>query len=159
VAKPDIEVKSGSNTILLNPLNNYTEILRYFNNNMPLLCKTVNIYIIFLQFQWSGGALLARPEHSPLLHPPIQNLPTHLYLSTYNQLCLHRSIYLYLTYPYQCYANFFHPRHTLICQTHDGTPQNFASRKGGTKLYTAINIYISTRMQAYENKTLHTHVE
>jgi hypothetical protein len=48
---------------------------------------------------------------------------------------------------------FIHPRHTLICQTHDGTPQNIASRKGGTKLYEAINMYLSIRILAYENKT------
>jgi hypothetical protein len=33
----------------------------------------------------------------------------------------------------QCSATFlFHPWHTLIWQTHDGTPQNVALRKGGT---------------------------
>jgi hypothetical protein len=50
--------------------------------------------------------------------------------------------------------------HPNSSKTHDGTPQNFASRKGDRKLYMAINInlYINTcpiRMQAYENKTLH----
>jgi hypothetical protein len=61
----------------------------------------------------------------------------------------------------QCSATFlFHPWHTLICQTHDGTPHNVASRKGGTKLYMAINMYLHinicpVRIQAYENKKLH----
>jgi hypothetical protein len=42
----------------------------------------------------------------------------------------------------QCSATFFQQRHSLICQTHDGTPQNFTSWKGDTKLYIAINKYI-----------------
>jgi hypothetical protein len=62
----------------------------------------------------------------------------------------------------QCSATFFHPQHTLIYQTHDGTPQNFASRKGGTKLYMAINIYLYTNpcpisVQAYKKNI--TYVE
>jgi hypothetical protein len=49
----------------------------------------------------------------------------------------------------------------MICQTHDGTPQNVTSQNGSTKPYMAINMYylhIHTcpiRMQAYENKKLH----
>jgi hypothetical protein len=32
----------------------------------------------------------------------------------------------------QCFANFFHPHtHPNLSKAHDGTPQNFASRKGG----------------------------
>jgi hypothetical protein len=31
--------------------------------------------------------------------------------------------------------------HPNLSKTHDGTPQNVASRKGGTKLYMAINMY------------------
>jgi hypothetical protein len=50
--------------------------------------------------------------------------------------------------------------HPNLSKTHDGTPQNVASRKRGTKLYMAINMYLQinpcpVRMQAYENKTLH----
>jgi hypothetical protein len=56
----------------------------------------------------------------------------HIYSGTYFLGFLHTLA--------QCSANFFHPQHTLICLTHDGTPQNFASRKGGSKLYMAINI-------------------
>jgi hypothetical protein len=60
----------------------------------------------------------------------------------------------------QCSATFFQLRHTLICQTHTSTLQNFSSQKGGTKLYMAINMYLHikpypTRMQPYENKTQH----
>jgi hypothetical protein len=57
--------------------------------------------------------------------------------------------------------NLFPPTaHPDLSKTHDGTPQNVASRKGGTKLYMAINMYLHInpcpiRMQAYENKTLH----
>jgi hypothetical protein len=45
-----------------------------------------------------------------------------------------------------------------LSKMHDGTPQNVASRKGGTKLYMVINIYLHInpgpiRMQTYENKT------
>jgi hypothetical protein len=47
-----------------------------------------------------------------------------------------------------------------LSKTHDGTPQNFASQKGSTKLCMAINMYLHIkpcpkRMQAYENKTTH----
>jgi hypothetical protein len=50
--------------------------------------------------------------------------------------------------------------HPDLSNTHDGTPQNVASRKGGTKLYMTINMYLHInirpiRIQAYENKTLH----
>jgi hypothetical protein len=50
--------------------------------------------------------------------------------------------------------------HPNLSKTHDGTPQNFASRKEVTKLYVAINMYLHIgpcpiRMQAYENKTKH----
>jgi hypothetical protein len=44
----------------------------------------------------------------------------------------------------KCSANLFHSRHTIICQTHNGTPQNFASREGSMKPYTVINIYLRT---------------
>lgn len=49
-----------------------------------------------------------------------------------------------------------------LSKTHDGIPQNFASRKGVTKLHIAINMYQNMnscpkRMQAYEDKT--TYVE
>jgi hypothetical protein len=51
-----------------------------------------------------------------------------------------------------------YPIHPNLPKILDGTPQNFASRKGGTKLYMAINMYLHinlcpVRMQAYENKT------
>jgi hypothetical protein len=50
--------------------------------------------------------------------------------------------------------------HPNLSDTHDGTPQSFASRKGGTKLYMTINMYLHIdpcpiRMQAYRNKTYH----
>jgi hypothetical protein len=46
-----------------------------------------------------------------------------------------------------------------LSKTHDGTPQNVASRKR-VRNYVAINMYLRIntcliRMQAYENKTLH----
>jgi hypothetical protein len=55
---------------------------------------------------------------------------------------------------------FFQLQHTLICPTHDDTPQNVASRNEGMKPYMAINMYLHFNtypiiMQAYENKTLH----
>jgi hypothetical protein len=52
--------------------------------------------------------------------------------------------------------------HPNLSQSHDRTPQNFASQKEGTKLYMAIHgyeyvtIYINPcpiSVQAYENKT------
>jgi hypothetical protein len=48
--------------------------------------------------------------------------------------------------------------HSNLSKTRDGTPQNFASRKGSTKLYMAITMYLHInpcpiRMQAYGNKT------
>jgi hypothetical protein len=61
----------------------------------------------------------------------------------------------------QCSANFFPPvAHPNLSSIHYSTPQNFASQKGGTKLYMAINMYLHInpcpiRMQAYENKTLY----
>jgi hypothetical protein len=60
----------------------------------------------------------------------------------------------------QCSATVFHPRHTIIFQRHDGTPQNFASRNGDTKSYMTMNVNLHintcpTRVQAYENKILH----
>jgi hypothetical protein len=50
--------------------------------------------------------------------------------------------------------------HSNSSKTHNGTPQNVASRKGSTKLYMAINMYVHIatcpiRMQAYEHKILH----
>jgi hypothetical protein len=54
------------------------------------------------------------------------------------------------------YRKLFSPvAHPNLSKTHDGTPQNFASRKGGTKLYMAINMYLHTNpcpigVQAYE---------
>jgi hypothetical protein len=40
------------------------------------------------------------------------------------------------------FRNCFSPAaHHYLSKTHDGTPQNFASRKVGTKLYMAINMY------------------
>jgi hypothetical protein len=52
----------------------------------------------------------------------------------------------------------FSPAAQHVSDTHDDTPQNFASRKGGTKLHMAINMYLHinprpVRIQAYENKT------
>jgi hypothetical protein len=55
--------------------------------------------------------------------------------------------------------NLFSPAaHPNLLKTHDGTPQNFALQKRGTKLYKAINTYLQKKflpykMQAYENKT------
>jgi hypothetical protein len=48
--------------------------------------------------------------------------------------------------------------HPNLSRTHDGTPQNLTSRKGGSKLYMAINMYLHINpyplnVQAYENKT------
>jgi hypothetical protein len=48
--------------------------------------------------------------------------------------------------------------HPNLSETHDGTPQNFASLKGDTKLYIAINMYLHISswpisVQACENKT------
>jgi hypothetical protein len=48
--------------------------------------------------------------------------------------------------------------HPNLPKTHDGTPQNIASQKRGTKLHMVLNMYVdinpcSIRMQAYENKT------
>jgi hypothetical protein len=47
-----------------------------------------------------------------------------------------------------------------LSKTHEGTPQNVAPRKWGTKLYMAINMYLHINsypisVQAYENKTFH----
>lgn len=47
-----------------------------------------------------------------------------------------------------------------LSKAHKGTPQNIAARKGGTKPYTAINIYVNINTfligtQVYENKTFH----
>jgi hypothetical protein len=59
------------------------------------------------------------------------------------------------------FHNLFSPAvHPKLSKTHDGTPQNIASWKGGAKLYMGINMYLhintfTIRMQAYENKTLH----
>jgi hypothetical protein len=59
------------------------------------------------------------------------------------------------------FRNLFSPAaHPNLSKTRDGTPHNVASRKGGTKLYMAINMYLHIntspiRTQAYENKTLH----
>jgi hypothetical protein len=57
------------------------------------------------------------------------------------------------------FPKLLHLRHTLMYQRHihDGTPQNVASRKGGTKLYIAIKMYLRTNpsrisMQACGNK-------
>jgi hypothetical protein len=41
---------------------------------MTLQCCIVNISFIFLQFQWSGDALLVRPEHTPLLTAELEFL-------------------------------------------------------------------------------------
>jgi hypothetical protein len=54
------------------------------------------------------------------------------------------------------------PAHPNLSEPHDGTPQNFVSQKGGTKLYMNISMYLHINVcpimvQAYENKT--THVE
>jgi hypothetical protein len=51
-------------------------------------------------------------------------------------------------------------RKDLYLHHDDSTPQNVTSRIGGTKIYMAINMYLHinpcpTRVQAYENKTLH----
>jgi hypothetical protein len=57
------------------------------------------------------------------------------------------------------FRNPFPPvAHPNLSKTNDGTPQNFSSQKGGTKLYVAINMYLHInscpiRMQAYKNKT------
>jgi hypothetical protein len=41
------------------------------------------------------------------------------------------------------FRHLFSPAaHPNLSRTHDGTPQNFASRKRGTKLYMAINMYL-----------------
>lgn len=40
------------------------------------------------------------------------------------------------------YSKLFpHVAYPNLSKTHDGAPQNFASRKGGMKLFTAINMY------------------
>jgi hypothetical protein len=46
-------------------------------------------------------------------------------------LQLNNDIKFYNLSIHQCSTNSFHSQHTLICQTHDGTPQNLASWKGG----------------------------
>jgi hypothetical protein len=57
------------------------------------------------------------------------------------------------------FRNLFSPAaHRNLSKTHGGTPQNFASPKGGTKLYMTINMYLHInpcpiRMQAYKSKT------
>jgi hypothetical protein len=61
---------------------------------------------------------------------------------------------------YQCSAIIFHPRNTVIYQTHNGIPQNFTSRKRAIELFMAINMYLHInscpiKRQAHENKTLH----
>jgi hypothetical protein len=61
--------------------------------------------------------------------------------------------------PIAVFRELFSPAaHPNLLKTHDGTPQYFASRKGGTKLFMTINMYLHInpcpiRMQAYENKT------
>jgi hypothetical protein len=53
--------------------------------------------------------------------------------------------------------------HPNLSNTHDGTPQNFASRKVGSKLYMAINMLSSYKSLPYESagirKQIITHVE
>jgi hypothetical protein len=63
------------------------------------------------------------------------------------------------------FRKLFSPaEHPNLSKTRDGTPQSFASRKGGTKLHMAINVYLHTnncsiRRQVHGNKTLHILVE
>jgi hypothetical protein len=50
--------------------------------------------------------------------------------------------------------------HPDLSKAHDGTPQNVASRKEGTEVYMAINMYLHInicpkRMHTYEKKRLH----
>jgi hypothetical protein len=93
------------------------------------------------------GAKWGSGDSQVVLHRTVQD-PS---ICVFNPLTWHTALY-------QFSATFFYPRYTLTCQTHDGTPQNVASRKGGTKLYMIINTcqHINTcptRMQAYGNKT------
>jgi hypothetical protein len=58
----------------------------------------------------------------------------------------------------QCSATFLSAAHPTLSNVHDGTLQTFTSRKGVTKLYISINMYLHVnpcpiRMQVYENKT------
>jgi hypothetical protein len=58
----------------------------------------------------------------------------------------------------QSSTNFSPAAHPNLSKAHDGTPQNFTSRKGGTKLHMAVNMFVHInpcpiRMQTYENKT------
>jgi hypothetical protein len=51
--------------------------------------------------------------------------------------------------------------HPDLSKTHGSTPQNSASLNSGMKISMAIHMYLNIntcplRMQAYENKTLHT---
>jgi hypothetical protein len=73
VENPGSEVRSCRNAILLipPPPNNHTPVLTHFinnnnNNNMPLLCHIIKHLFYIHPVQWSGGSVLARPEHSPL---------------------------------------------------------------------------------------------
>jgi hypothetical protein len=60
------------------------------------------------------------------------------------------------------FRNRFSPAaHPNLPKTHDGTPQNVASRRGDMKQNIGINVCLHInpcpiRMQAYENKTLLT---
>jgi hypothetical protein len=44
VAKPGLEVGSCGNAMLLNPPNSRTTMLKYFDNNMPLLCSVKHLF-------------------------------------------------------------------------------------------------------------------
>lgn len=57
----------------------------------------------------------------------------------------------------QCSVNVVRPRHTVICQTYDGMPQDSASPERSYATIHGLNIYLHIspcpiRMQAYENK-------
>jgi hypothetical protein len=69
-----------------------------------------------------------------------------------------RNMIMFLLYRAVLRKLFSSAAHPNLSKTRDGTPQNFASRKEGTKLYMAIHMYLHInpcpiRMQAYENKT------
>jgi hypothetical protein len=77
--------------------------------------------------------------------------PHHMSLKKFSSLFLSHVLVSYCSVP----QPFSPVAHHKLSKTHDGTPQNFASRKGGTKLYLAINMYLHInpcpiRMQAYE---------
>jgi hypothetical protein len=80
VVNPGLEVGLCRNALLLNPTNNRTTMLKYFNNNMPLLC--------YISFTFSGLVAHYYPDWS--IHLQYFTLQTNfLYEKPYLRTFLH----------------------------------------------------------------------